>query len=57
MGPSLVDDVYNYKRSHLDLGLFEIIYGGAAGAMQPFDERLSGDEILKVIAYVRSLAR
>jgi cytochrome c-L len=57
MGPSLVDDVHNYARSPTDLGLFEIIYAGAAGAMQPFDERLTGDEILKVIAYVRSLAR
>ena len=55
MGPSLVDDVYNYKRSHTDLGMFEIIYGGAAGAMQAFNERMTPDEILKVIAYVRSL--
>lgn len=57
MGPSLVDEVYNYKRSHTDLGLFEIVYGGAAGAMQPFDERLTPDEILRVIAYVRSLRK
>lgn len=57
MGPSLVDDVYNYKRTHTDLGLFEVIYAGAAGAMQPFDERLTPDEMLRVIAYVRSLAR
>lgn len=57
MGPSLVDEVYNHKRSATDVGLFEIIYGGAAGAMQPFNERLSPDEILRVMAYVRSLKR
>jgi len=57
MCPSLVDDVFNCKRSHTDLGMFEIIFGGAVGAMQPFDERLTPDEILRVIAYVRSLHR
>lgn len=57
MGPSLVDEVYNYKRSATDVGMFEIIYGGAAGAMQPFNERLTPDEILRVMAYVRSLKR
>lgn len=55
MGPSLVDDVYQYKRTDTDHGMFEVIYGGAAGAMQSFSERLTPDEILKVIAYVRSL--
>lgn len=57
MGPSLVDEVYHYKRSHTDHGMFEVIYAGAAGAMQPFNERLTPDEILKVIAYIRSLRK
>ncbi len=57
IGPSLIDDVYNYKRTRTDIGMFEIILGGGAGAMQPFRDRLTQDQILKVIAYVHSLKR
>jgi cytochrome c-L len=55
IGPNLVDEVFKYPRNGADVGYFETIYGGAAGAMQAFGTRLGQDEILAVIAYVRSL--
>lgn len=57
MGPSIVDDTWKYERTGTDKGKFEIIYAGGAGAMQPFGERLSQDEILEVIAYLNELDR
>ena len=57
MGPSLIDDNVVYERIKNDVGLFEVIYGGAAGAMQPFGKRLTQDQILKVMTYVRSLLK
>jgi cytochrome c-L len=57
IGPSLIGDTHHYERFTTDKGIFEIIYGGATGAMQPFGKRLKQDEILKVIAYVRSLKK
>jgi cytochrome c-L len=40
-----------------DKGMFEIVYGGATGAMQPMGKRLTQDQILRIIAYVRSLKK
>ncbi len=57
IGPSLVDDAVGYPRTRTDVGLFEIVFAGGTGAMQPFRDRLTQDEILRVIAYVRSLKR
>lgn len=57
IGPSLIGDSFTYDRVSSDVGMFEVIYGGAAGAMQPFSKRISQDEILKIIAYVRSLKK
>ncbi len=57
IGPSLIDDVYGYERTKTDIGMFEIIYAGGTGAMQPFRDRLTQDQILKVIAYVHSQKR
>jgi cytochrome c-L len=57
IGSSLISDRYNYERTKTDVGLFEIIFAGGTGAMQPFRERLTQDEILKVIAYLHSLKR
>ena len=54
IGPSFIDDAHHYARFTTDKGMFEIIYGGATGAMQPFGNRLKKDEILHVMAYVRS---
>jgi cytochrome c-L len=55
MGPSLIDGSSKYERAHTPVGQFEIIYAGATGAMQPFGDRLSAEEILKVIAYTDHL--
>lgn len=53
--PSLIDDKVRHPRVVDDVGMFEVIYGGAAGAMAGFKGRLTQDKILKVIAYVRSM--
>jgi len=38
--------------------MFEVIYAGAAGAMQSFFRRgVKQDDILKMIAYVRTLKK
>lgn len=57
IGPSLIDDTHHYPRFTTDKGMFEIVYGGATGAMQPFGKRLTQDDILHVMAYVRSLKK
>lgn len=55
IGPSLIDDQWGYERTEKMKGRFEIVYGGGAGAMQSFANRLSQDEILQVLAYVERL--
>lgn len=58
MGPSLLGPSYAYPQSANDVGMFAVIYGGASGAMQAFSKReITQDEMLRVIAYVRSLPR
>jgi cytochrome c-L len=57
MGPSLIDDVYIYDRVTTDAGLFEAIFAGAGGAMQSFANRMTQDEMLKVVAYIRNLQK
>jgi cytochrome c-L len=57
MGASLIGDKHVYERVTNDVGLFEVIFGGAAGAMQPFSKRMTQDEILKVMTYLRTLMR
>jgi len=58
MGPSLISKEPAYKQSLSDPGMFSIIYAGATGAMQAFSKRdLSQDEMLKIVAYVRTLAK
>jgi cytochrome c-L len=58
IGASLITDQPDYPQMKTDVGLFEIIYGGATGAMQPFAlQGLRQDSILKVMAYVRTLRR
>jgi cytochrome c-L len=54
IGPSLVDPRHQYPQIATDVGLFEVVFGGAGGAMQPFSKRLNQDQILKVIAYIRA---
>ena len=55
IGPSLIGDTHRYPRFATDKGIFEIIYGGATGAMQPMGKRLTQDQILHIIAFLRSL--
>ena len=58
LGPSLIDDEVINPRAGTDIGDFEIVYGGARGAMQSFSRRgMSLDDMLKVVAYVRSLKK
>jgi cytochrome c-L len=58
LGPSLITGDWKYKRVATDVGMFEVIYAGAAGAMQSFFRRgVTQDEMLKMIAYVRTLKK
>lgn len=57
IGPSLIGDAHRYPRVTTDKGMFEIVYGGATGAMQPMGKRLTQDQILRIIVYVRSLKK
>jgi cytochrome c-L len=57
MGPSLIDGQHVHERITNDVGLFELIYGGASGAMQPFSKRMTQDEILKTMAYLRTFMK
>jgi cytochrome c-L len=58
LGPSLTTNDWKYKRCTTDVGMFEVIYAGAAGAMQSFFRRgVTQDEMLKIIAYVRTLKK
>jgi cytochrome c-L len=55
IGPNLVDEQWKYARTGTAVGQFEIIYAGGAGAMQAFGQRLSQDEILRLIAFLDTL--
>ena len=58
IGPSLIGDSWVRERAAHDLGMFEVIYGGSSGAMQSFARRgMTQDEMLRIIAYVRSLKK
>ena len=54
IGPNLTDDEWRYPQVATDKGLFEIVYAGGAGAMQAFGRRITQDQILQIMAYVRS---
>jgi len=58
IGSSLIGTDWSYPRVATDVGMFEVVYGGASGAMQSFAKRgMAQDQMLKIIAYVRSLAK
>jgi cytochrome c-L len=57
MGAQLNGATHLYPRVTNDVGLFEVIFGGASGAMQPFGQRLTQDQILKIMAYLRTLMK
>ena len=55
IGPSLIDKTFKYERGANAHGQFEVIYGGAAGAMQPMGRRFTQDEILRIMAFIESI--
>lgn len=55
IGPPLNDNSFRHARVASDQGEFEVLYGGAAGAMQAFGRRLDQDDLLKIMAFTRSL--
>jgi cytochrome c-L len=56
MGPTLLGPDRVYKQAQSDPGMFSIIYAGATGVMQSFNRRrMPQDQMLRIIAYVRSL--
>jgi len=55
LGPALGDAYWTYPAGRHDKGFFEIIYDGARSMMGPQRNNLSIDEILHVMAYVRSI--
>jgi len=57
IGSSLIDNRFTYPRVKADRGVFEVIYAGATGAMQAFGNRVSQDEILKIMAYLDILRK
>lgn len=58
MGPNLIDDVVINTRANTDVGKFEIIHSGAAGAMKAFSKRgVTQDQILQIIAFIDSLKK
>lgn len=54
LGPALSDTYWTYPKNETDKGLFETVYGGANGMMGPQKGRLTIDEILHVVSFVRS---
>ena len=57
IGSNLIDAQVTYPRVANDVGFFEVVYGGASGAMQAFGNRLTQDEILKMMAFIDSLKK
>lgn len=55
LGPGLADDYWTYPAGLTDKGLFEILFGGAQGMMGPQYVNLSIDEMLKIMAFLRSI--
>jgi cytochrome c(L) len=57
IGSNIIDDSYTYPRVANDVGTFEVIYAGATGAMQAFGNRVTQDDILKIMAYMTSIKK
>lgn len=55
LGPGLADDYWTYPRALTDVGLFEILFGGAQGMMGPQYGSLNNDDMLQVMSWLRSL--
>lgn len=55
LGPGLADDYWTYPQNATDKGLFETLFGGAQGMMGPQYVNLSNDEMLQIMAWLRSV--
>lgn len=55
LGPGLADDYWTYPRNATDQGLFETLFGGAQGMMGPQYVNFNSDELLLVMAWLRSI--
>ena len=55
LGPGLADDYWTYPRAATDQGLFEVLFGGANGMMGPQYMSFSTDEMLQIMAFLRSI--
>jgi cytochrome c-L len=55
LGPGLADDYWTYPRNATDVGLFETLFGGANGMMGPQYVNFSNDEMLHIMAFLRSI--
>ena len=55
LGPGLADDYWTYPRGLSDQGLFEILFGGANGMMGPQYVNFSTDDMLHIMAFLRSI--
>lgn len=55
IGPNLIHGDWKYARTDTEVGRFEIIYGGGAGSMQAFGQRIDQDEILRIMAFIDTL--
>ncbi|GAB4261964.1 MAG: hypothetical protein Kow0065_12580 [Methylomicrobium sp.] len=55
LGPGLADDYWTYPSGLNDKGLFEILFGGANGMMGPQYVNFSTDEMLQIMAFLRSI--
>jgi cytochrome c-L len=59
IGPSLTNGNWRYPKDGTDKGMFETLYFGTVGGMAAWGKAgsLTEDEILKIIAFVRSKYR
>ena len=57
IGSNIIDAQTTYTRVGTDVGMFEVIYGGASGAMQAFGNRLTQDEILRMMSFIESIKK
>jgi hypothetical protein len=53
----LIDAQVVHPRVPTDIGTFEVIYAGGTGAMQPFGNRLTQEELLKIMAFLDTLKK
>ncbi|MDF1583391.1 MAG: cytochrome c(L), periplasmic [Methyloprofundus sp.] len=55
LGPGLADDYWTYPSIATDKGFFEVLFGGANGMMGPQYVNFNTDEMLKIMAWIRSI--